>query len=93
MEKKKLHYSFIIRGRVQGVGFRHKTRITARYLGIFGIVKNLSDGSVYIEAEGEKEKLELFTEWCRKDPDYSMVESLVREEGELKGYSSFEIRY
>lgn len=91
--KQKLHYKLLISGRVQGVGFRHKTRSTARYLGIFGIVKNLADGSVYIEAEAEKEVLEIFLNWCRKGPDYSMVEKVIKTEGPLKGYSSFEILY
>lgn len=91
MNEDKLHYKLFITGRVQGVGFRFKARMTARYYGIFGIVKNLPDGSVYIEAEGKKEALEFFIQWCKKGPDYGMVKTLVCEKGELKGYSSFEV--
>jgi acylphosphatase len=39
-------------GYVQGVFFRYTTRKVARTLGLKGFVKNLPDGSVYIEAEG-----------------------------------------
>ena len=42
-------------GQVQGVGYRWSARSQARYLGIHGFVKNLTDGSVYIEAEGKDE--------------------------------------
>ena len=42
-------------GLVQGVFFRYTTRKIARNLGITGIVKNLPDGSVYIEAEGPED--------------------------------------
>ena len=44
-------------GLVQGVFFRYTTRKIARNLGLTGIVKNLPNGSVYIEAEGPEDKL------------------------------------
>lgn len=42
-----------IYGKVQNVGFRYYTRKTASALGITGYVKNLPDGSVYVEVTGE----------------------------------------
>jgi len=39
-------------GYVQGVFFRYTTRKVAKILGLTGFVKNMADGSVYIEAEG-----------------------------------------
>ena len=55
-ELKTLH--LIVQGTVQGVGFRYYTRHLASTLGLAGFVKNLSDGNVEIEAEGDKQSLQ-----------------------------------
>lgn len=48
----------IVKGTVQGVGFRFYTRRLAAGLGLRGWVKNLDNGDVEIEAEGERQTLE-----------------------------------
>lgn len=48
----------IFSGDVQGVGFRATTSIIAKRLGLTGLVRNKSDGSVEIVAQGEKLVLE-----------------------------------
>lgn len=48
----------IVRGNVQGVGFRWTTRHHALGLGIKGTVQNLPDGSVEIYAQGQRERLQ-----------------------------------
>ncbi|PSO44411.1 MAG: acylphosphatase, partial [Parcubacteria group bacterium QH_9_35_7] len=63
MEK---HYKIIISGRVQGVFYRKNTKQKAQKLGLTGYVKNMPDGTVKIEVEGEEEKLEKLTEWCHQ---------------------------
>lgn len=63
-------------GIVQGVFFRYETRKIARNLGLTGIVKNLSDGSVYIEAEGEEDKLRELLKFAKKGPKLANVESI-----------------
>jgi acylphosphatase len=45
----------VVRGRVQGVGYRYFIARTASELGINGYVKNLYSGDVEIVAEGRKE--------------------------------------
>ncbi|HON05646.1 MAG TPA: acylphosphatase [Candidatus Ratteibacteria bacterium] len=60
----KWHY--LIKGKVQGVGFRWYVLNIARRIGISGWVKNLPDGRVEIVAESEPEQLELFTENIKK---------------------------
>ncbi len=50
MEKIRRH--FIFHGDVQGVGFRYRACHAAEYYGISGYVRNLSDGTVEMEAEG-----------------------------------------
>jgi acylphosphatase len=87
------HINIIVTGLVQGVGFRNSARHQARYMGIKGFVKNRSDGSVYIEAEGDYTALAEFVKWCRKGPDFAQVEDIVVEDSEFVGFSSFETRY
>jgi acylphosphatase len=53
---------------VQGVGFRDAAYWIARKLYVAGFIMNEPDGSVYIEAEGEKAALDEFLAWCRKGP-------------------------
>jgi len=66
----------IVRGRVQGVGFRYFALREARALGIDGWARNLPDGSVEIEASGEPHVLETFIESIRLGPPYSKVSSV-----------------
>jgi acylphosphatase len=87
------HLKITITGRVQGVGFRHAARDQARYMGIKGYVKNLSDGSVFIEAEGDDEAMALFVRWCRQGPPFARVEDVITEPGTWVGLKSFEIKF
>lgn len=81
-----------IYGRVQGVGFRYKALEKANELGICGYVKNLSDGSVFIEAEAEDIELQLFIAWCRNGPSYSRVEKVGVQECPLQHFKGFIIK-
>jgi acylphosphatase len=63
-------------GLVQGVFFRYTTRKVGRNLGLTGIVKNLPDGSVYIEAEGPEDKLDELIKFAKKGPKSAKVESI-----------------
>jgi len=89
----KVLYKIYIRGRVQGVGFRWSAAKEARDLGITGFVKNLSDGSVYIEAEGTRGQLDAFVEWCRNGPGLSVVESVDVNSFPPVNYSEFGIEH
>lgn len=80
-------------GLVQGVGFRWSAAREAWSRGITGYVKNLSDGSVYIEAEGERGQLDLFTEWCRNGPRTGFVDSVEISESAPVGYTEFRIEH
>lgn len=88
------HVNILVRGRVQGVFFRSTARREAEKLGITGFVRNERDGSVYIEAEGDDEQLREFVAWCCKGPPLAKVEDCeVVEDGEIKHFQAFEIRY
>ncbi|OLS03631.1 acylphosphatase [Tissierella creatinophila] len=79
-------------GRVQRVGFRFSTLQKAREFDISGFVKNLRDGSVEIEAQGEEEKIEKFIQWCKVGPIYSEVKKVMAEDIEvIDGEDEFNI--
>jgi len=87
----RLLYKITISGRVQGVGFRWSAAREARSMGIYGFVRNLSGGSVYVEAEGLKEQLEKFIDWCKRSPGLSQVESVDIESAQPRNYTEFRI--
>jgi acylphosphatase len=87
----KLQYKISVRGLVQGVGFRWSAVREARNRGIAGIIKNLSDGNVYIEAEGSREQLNAFVEWCKEGP--GIVESVTSEVFPPVNYIDFRIEH
>lgn len=91
--EKKLLLKICVRGRVQGVGFRWSAAAEAKNRGINGLVKNLSDGTVYIEAEGYEDQLNAFVEWCRKGPGLSLVESVKVESFPPVNYIDFSIEH
>ena len=91
-EKLKAH--IIVSGRVQRVHFREKTREKAEEFGVFGWVKNLSDGRVEAVFEGEKAKVEEMVEWARRGPFWAKVNGLETSWEEYQAeFSNFEIRY
>ena len=89
--EEKLLYKISISGRVQGVGFRWNAANEARYRGINGFIKNLSDGRVYIEAEGSTSQLNIFVEWCKKGPSHGSVESVNIDKLPPVNYTEFRI--
>lgn len=90
-QKKNLQIS--ISGRVQGVGFRYSAVHKAQQLGIKGFVKNMYDGSVFIEAEGDEISMDHFLIWCNKGPSFSRVEKVSTTEGKIKNYTSFTVKH
>jgi acylphosphatase len=87
----KKHLNILVKGKVQGVWYRKSTKDKADELGLFGLVKNMPDGSVYIEAEGNDAPLKSLVEWCNSGPELSRVDNVSVEETTLKHFSSFDI--
>jgi acylphosphatase len=65
-----------VRGRVQGVGYRHACVQQARALGITGWVRNRMDDSVEAMLQGPPEQLERMCEWMNEDMPAARVESM-----------------
>ena len=68
------HLHAVITGRVQGVGFRWFAMRRALVLGIHGQARNLPDGSVEVEAEGERGALKSFVDDLHVGPPSAVVE-------------------
>ncbi len=64
----------LVQGIVQGVSFRAYTVDEARRLKVAGWVRNLPDGRVEAEAEGDRKALEALVAWCRHGPPSARVE-------------------
>jgi acylphosphatase len=84
----------VIRGRVQGVGFRYSACDEASRLGITGWVRNAVDGSVEVLAEGRKADLSAFESWLRKGPSSAEIEEVaVKPCVAVKSFRRFSIEY
>jgi acylphosphatase len=83
---------FLIRGRVQGVGYRYFARNAAERLGICGYVRNLQSGDVEAHAEGEPGVLESFKLELERGPLGAHVREVIESELSPERYTSFQIR-
>ena len=88
-----LRIDLVIEGRVQGVGYRYSAKIKAESLSIKGSVKNMSDGTVFVKAQGEKEDVENFLRWCFKGPPGAVVKNIKKSHGKTVDFSEFSIIY
>ncbi|MDO9254810.1 MAG: acylphosphatase [Bacteroidales bacterium] len=79
-----------IHGHVQGVGFRYFVTQKAENIGISGFVKNNMNGTVYIEAEGQSEELELFIKSCKQGPSHAWVEKVDVQYCPVQDFRGFE---
>jgi acylphosphatase len=83
---------FMVRGRVQGVGFRWFVEREAHILGIAGWVRNNHDGSVEVLAQGTRDQLAGLHSRLREGPRAARVDSVeVSDENPVAGLSSFRI--
>jgi acylphosphatase len=83
---------FLVRGRVQGVGFRWFVERESQILGIAGWVRNNADSSVEVLAQGTRDQLSGLRSRLRQGPRAARVDNV--EESEVKavpGLSTFRI--
>ena len=82
----------MIHGRVQGVYFRATAQREARQHGLCGWVKNRSDGSVEIVAEGEEEDVKDFLNWSQHGPSTARVDKVqTRWRGYTGEFTDFRV--
>lgn len=87
-------YHIIVKGRVQGVGFRYHAKYAALKTNITGWAKNLNNGDVEIEAQGEDKFLDAFIKLLEKGNGFSKVTSIFKTDIPLiKKENSFNAVY
>lgn len=82
----------VIKGRVQGVGYRQATVLRARELNVQGYVCNREDGSVEVGVSGADECVARLLDWLESGPPAARVERVDCEELESRSWQGFEIR-
>ncbi len=83
---------FIVRGRVQGVGFRWFVEREAHILGIAGWVRNNHDGSVEVQAQGTRDQLLGLRSRLREGPRAARVDAVEESDAQpVAGLISFRI--
>jgi acylphosphatase len=83
---------FVVRGRVQGVGYRYFALREAEALGVAGFARNLADGSVEVVAEADPALLRDLEARLREGPSFAEVASIESEPLAERGASGFHIR-
>jgi|HubBroStandDraft_4_1064222.scaffolds.fasta_scaffold513962_1 acylphosphatase len=82
---------YLVRGRVQGVGYRDYAQRVASTLGVTGYVRNLDDGRVEVYAAGPPDKLSDLAAALRRGPRFSEVRGVDEQEAAPQRYSDFQI--
>lgn len=88
MKQEKVRKHIFFYGRVQGVGFRYYAVQKANQLGITGWVKNLYDGSVEMEVEGQEELIDQLIIFLQ-NRTYIWIERIDAKKIPLQQDSSF----
>jgi acylphosphatase len=87
------NYNITVKGKVQGVWFRKYTQEKAIALGLLGIVKNQSNGTVYIEVQGDEKMITLLIDWLKTkgSPLSNVTKVVYHTVNESKTYHNFKI--
>jgi acylphosphatase len=81
----------LVSGDVQGVGFRWTCRERASLEGLGGYVRNLPDGRVEAEFEGDEVSVDRMVAWCRQGPNWGRVDRIQVEDLPVEGQDQFVI--
>ena len=73
-----VRYNLIFKGRVQGVGFRFRAKMIADEFILTGNIKNLYDGDVECNIQGEREKISIFIEKLKKSK-FIHIDKVIKE--------------
>jgi len=92
-QTKKQARRYVVRGVVQGVGYRWFTEKVAQLMGVEGWVRNVEDGSVEVYAVADAETLRGFAARLGEGPRYSEVREVEENEAPLLQSRGFSVRH
>lgn len=84
---------YIVRGRVQGVGFRYFAQARAAETGVSGWVRNRDDGSVEAYACGTPAQVDAFSGYLHQGPRFGEVRGVEEVEAPLLQSNGFSIKH
>jgi acylphosphatase len=87
----KIAKRYLVRGRVQGVGYRYFAQKAAEQTGVRGFTRNLDDGQVEVYAVGTADQLAELAGLLWKGPRFADVRGVEEHEAAVQNYSSFRI--
>lgn len=79
----------VVRGEVQGVGFRWHVERAAQAVGALGWARNRPDGSVEVHVQGPAGALEAVERACREGPPSARVDAVDVERAEFQDVQGF----
>ena len=82
---------WIVRGRVQGVGFRYFAQRAAAELGLTGYARNLDDGRVEVYAAGSEDKLSQLAGLLDRGPRWADVRAVEEQPAAVHQYGGFRV--
>ncbi|HZZ93080.1 MAG TPA: acylphosphatase [Usitatibacter sp.] len=82
----------VVRGRVQGVGFRHAMVQEAHELRLHGWVRNRRDGTVEAVIQGPRDDVEHLIEWAERGPNGAVVKNVEITDSDEAALPLFETR-
>ena len=88
-QRRIIHYG----GRVQGVGFRYTVRDIASRLAVVGFVRNLPDGRVQLEIEGEPGEIDRLLEAIRAQMGRNIAGESEQISAATDSFERFEVRF
>lgn len=80
-------------GDVQGVGFRYTTRQVAEEFAVAGYVRNLTDGTVEVLAEGDSEEIDRFLEMLSRYMKAHISEVAQQTTGHRGEHTGFSVSF
>jgi acylphosphatase len=84
---------YLVRGSVQGVGYRYFVENSASQIGVRGWVRNLDDGQVEVYAVGTAEQLADLASALHRGPRFADVRGVEEQEAAVQQYASFQIKH
>ena len=82
----------VVRGAVQGVGYRDAVLRQAKRLGAMGWARNADDGAVHVHAEGPEQAVEALVAFLSEGPPAARVAEVAAEPVKAEGHEQFAVR-